>query len=228
MRNPKLAVAVIRASTDTQHNTADVQNAAIGAWASRHGITVAETVYEMDVSGALPLEDRKGLLHALSLLELHNAGFLLFADRSRISRDTLVAALVTRECRRKGARLRTADGTSGGTGEADPQQDLITGILDAVSQFERTLIAKRTRAALAAKKARGERTGGIPYGKQLAANNTDLIPNPAEQAVITAAKRLRAEGLSQRGIAARLSELGLHPRTGKAWGKTQIVRMLQA
>ena len=228
MRNPQLAVAVIRSSTGTQTNTPDVQAAAIAAWASDNGVTVIQTVMEIDVSGMTPFPERAGLLQALELLDQHQAGILLFADRSRIARDTLVVAMMTRHCQTRNILLRTADGTSGDLAPTDPATDLVVNILDAVSQFERTLIAKRTRAALAAKKARGERTGGIPYGKQMHPNNTTMVPNEAEQIVIETTRALHKGGMSLRKIAAHLTTLGLHPRTGKTWGKTQIVRMLQA
>ncbi len=226
-RNPTLAVAVIRASTDTQFLTPEVQAAAIADWANRQNVAIAETVFELGVSGSTPFSEREGLVQALGLVEAHNAGILLFADRSRISRDLFTTALVAQKCKELGVLLRTADGASGDLLPSDPSQDLVVNILDAVAQFERTLISQRTRAALKAKKARGERVGAVPYGKRLAANGTDLEPNPAEQAVIAEAKRLRAEGYSQRDIAETLPRLGFPPRSGKRWHQTQVVRLLQ-
>jgi DNA invertase Pin-like site-specific DNA recombinase len=37
-------------------------------------------------------------------------------------------------------------------------------IMDAAAAYERALIRARTKAALAAKRARGERSGEVPYG----------------------------------------------------------------
>ena len=57
-------------------------------------------------------------------------------------------------------------------------QDLITAItlayevncrmVDAFAEYERAIIRARTRAALAVKRGRGERTGEVPYGFRLA------------------------------------------------------------
>jgi len=44
-----------------------------------------------------------------------------------------------------------------------------------------------TKAALGAKKARGERVGEIPYGYRLATDGVHLEPDQAEQAVIAEA-----------------------------------------
>jgi hypothetical protein len=62
-----------------------------------------------------------------------------------------------------------------------------------------------TRAALAAKSRKGERTGRVPFGSQLAADGVHLIDNPREQAVIDGIRGLRAAGLSIRAIVATVN-----------------------
>jgi hypothetical protein len=52
-----------------------------------------------------------------------------------------------------------------------------------------------------------------------------LEPDAAEEAVL-AVRELRAGGLTQRAIVDELAACGLVSRAGRAFGKTQIVRML--
>jgi hypothetical protein len=55
----------------------------------------------------------------------------------------------------------------------------------------------RTKAALAAKKARGERVGSVPFGYTLTEGGK-LAPEPVEQVVAGKVRELRASGLSLR------------------------------
>ena len=85
-----------------------------------------------------------------------------------------------------------------------------------------------TKVALAVKKAKGERTGTIPYGYQLAADGKTLEAHEGEQAVVAVIRGLRAEGLALRAIAAELDARGLVSRSGGRWHLTQVVRVLEA
>lgn len=101
-------------------------------------------------------------------------------------------------------------------------------IIDAFAQYERALIAVRTKTAMQRKRAKGERIGAIPYGYQLAADGVHFVEAPSEQAVIAIVQRLRAGGLSYRAIAAELNQRGLMNRAGGRFMATQVVHMLQA
>lgn len=226
--NPAVAVAYVRASTLIQDNTAQVQREALQKYAAAHGLEIVEFVEELGVSGAAPLTQRPGLMKALALVKFHNAGVLLFADRSRIARDVLLAKLIEQAALTAGAVIRTADGVSGD----DAHQKLIATILDAVAEYEKELIRGRIKAALDEKKKRGERTGGIPYGFKLDPNDPAgkaLAPDPREQEIVTRIRAMRAAGTSQLGITEALEKAGTLNRSGKAvWHKTQIVRILKA
>ena len=91
-----------------------------------------------------------------------------------------------------------------------------------------TNLGRLTRTALAVKKAKGERTGTIPYGYQLAADGKTLEAHEGEQAVVAVIRGLRAEGLALRAIAAELDARGLVSRSGGRWHLTQVVRVLAA
>lgn len=206
--DPTRAVAYLRASTDRQDISPDAQRAAIEAWAAGAKVTVVAWRSDLGVSGATPLEDRPGLLAALDALDVHTAGVLVIAKRDRLARDVLTAALVERLCERKGVRVRSADGVADGDG---PEAALLRGICDLFAAHERLIIKARTKAALAVKKARGERTGGVPIGSRIG-DDGRLAVDHVEAAAVARARELRREGKSLRKIAVALEAEGHRPR----------------
>lgn len=221
--NPAIAVAYIRVSTEDQRLGPEAQRASIEAWAAHQGVTVAAWHTDHGVSGGADLADRPALAAALADLRAHGAGLLLVAKRDRLARDVVIAATVERAAAQAGATIVSADGAGNGDTPADA---LMRTMLDAFSAYERAIIRARTKAALGAKRARGERAGEVPYGFAADANGR-LAPDPAEQTVIAQVHALRAAGLSMRGIVAELDRAGLVSRTGKPLALTQVARVLR-
>jgi len=217
-----VAVAYLRASTDDQKLSPEAQRAAIEAWALAQGVTVASWHVDAGVSGAADLGDRPALAHALASLRAHGAGLFVVAKRDRLARDCYVAATIDRAVEAQGARIVSADGTGNGSTPADA---FMRSVLDAAAQYERGLIRSRTKAALAAKRARGERTGTVRYGYTADASGR-LVECPVEQAVMAQVRALRAAGLSQRGIIAELARAGFVGRTGKPLALLQVQNIL--
>ena len=219
---PTVAVAYLRASTDDQHLSPDAQRAAVETWARASGVSVVSWHVDAGVSGAADLGDRPALGAALVALRHHGAGLLVVAKRDRLARDCYIAAAIDRAAAAAGARVVSADGTGNGDTPADA---FMRSVLDAAAAYERALIRTRTKAALAVKKARGERTGTVRYGFTADAAGR-LVECPAEQAVIAQVRALSAAGLSQRGIVAELARAGLVGRTGRALARTQVTNIL--
>ena len=78
-----------------------------------------------------------------------------------------------------------------------------------------------TKAALAAKRAKGERTGTVPYGFTADAAGR-LVECAAELAVIARVRELRAAGLSHRAIVSALAAGRVVGRTGRALAVQQV------
>ena len=150
---------------------------------------------------------------------------LLVATRDRLARDVGKAAMIEQLAARVGAEVTSAAGEGEGT---DPAAALMRTMVDAFAQYERALIGARTKAAMAVKKAKGERVGAIPYGYQLAADGVQLVPHEGEQAVVAVIRELGAAGLSLRAIAGELEARALLPRSGGRWYATQVARVLEA
>lgn len=222
--DPLSAVAYLRCSTSDQHLSPEAQRATIEAWAAREGVAVVAWHVDTGVSGGSELAERPALVAALAELRACRAGVLVVARRDRLARDVVVAAMIERAADGAGARVVAADGTANGTTPADA---FMRTVIDGAAAYERALIRERTRAALAAKRARGERIGAVPYGYS-AGPDGKLVQNEAEQGVLSVVRELRAAGLSQRAIVAELAKRGLVSRVGRPFQATQIVRMLAA
>ena len=173
------------------------------------------------VSGKTGLDKRPALLDAIA--ELGKGDILIVAKRDRLGRDPLVVAMIEAAIARKGARIVSAAGE--GTDSDSPTDILMRRMVDAFAEYERLIIGARTKAALQAKKARGERTGSIPYGFRCD-DGVCLVKDELEQAAIVVIKEMNDKGLSLRNIAMRLEKLDYLPR-GKAWHPQSISNILK-
>ena len=94
------------------------------------------------------------------------------------------------------------------------------------AEMERAMIRERTRSAMNVKRSRGERISGhAPFGWDFGRGGR-LVPNAREQKVIARMRRMRAEGMSFRGIGVRLDEEGIRPKRGRRWIHTTVKSIL--
>lgn len=221
--SPRLAVAYLRVSTDDQHLGPEAQRASIDAWAAREGVSVVAWHVDQGVSGGAALADREGLLGAVAALREASAGVLVVARRDRLARDVMVAAMVERMVADAGARIVSAAGE--GTDAADPSAVLMRRMVDAFAEYERAIIAARTRAALAVKRARGEATSHAPWGFR--AEGGRLVADDGEQAVLARVRALRAQGLTVRAIAAELAAAGVRSRKGRPLAVSAVGELVE-
>lgn len=220
------AVGYLRVSTDGQAVSGlglDAQRAAITGAAVRLGLAVASWHTDEGVSGGADLEARPGLMAAVQAVR--RGDVLLCAKRDRLGRDVLNVAMLERLVQRKGARIVSAAGE--GTDGTTPADALMRTMLDAFAQFERALIATRTKAALKAKRDRGYRAGNVPFG-YVADATGKLDAHDGEQRVLSVVADLKATGLSLRAIAAELNRQGYTTRRGSAWRHEYIAGMQRA
>jgi DNA invertase Pin-like site-specific DNA recombinase len=218
------AIAYLRVSTDEQANSGlglEAQLTAIHAAATRLGVDVVATFTDAGVSGSTSLEDRPQLLQAVN--SLSTGDVLLVAKRDRLGRDVVAVAMMEAAVARRNARIVSAAGE--GTDGNDPASQLMRTMVDAFAEYERNIIRSRTKAALGAKKARGERVGSIPYGYRLAADGVRLEEDEAEQAVLVAVATMRAQGLSLRAIATALEAQGYTNRNGNGFNPKTVANM---
>lgn len=219
--------AYLRVSTQDQAESGAGLAAQLDAcrrFAKSQDAELVDVFEDKGVSGAKGLEARPGLLDAIAALK--KGDVLLVAKRDRLGRDPIKVAMIESAVGRKGARIVSTAGE--GTDGDDPASVLMRRMIDAFAEYERLLIGARTKAALGAKKARGERTGSVPYGYTMAADGVHLEAVSEEQKVIAEARRLHGAGQSLRAIARELERRGFVSRAGKAFLAEQVKRLLAA
>lgn len=219
------AIVYLRVSTDEQNLGIEAQRAACKAYCQKSGIEIVAEFVDEGFSGGLPPEDRPALLSALESLK--KGDILLVAKRDRVARCKKAVALVELATERKKARIiSTQDEGTWAQDENDPMAFMMRSMADTFAQFERLTIKQRTRAALAVKKSKGERTGYIPFGFKLAKDGIRLETDEEEQSIIKLIRELQNSGLSVRRIAEELNSRGKLNR-GSRWSKSSTHRILQ-
>jgi DNA invertase Pin-like site-specific DNA recombinase len=201
---PRHAVGLYRVSTAEQEQSGlglEAQRAAVRAFAAAQGWALVAEFSDV-ASGK---DDRRPGFRA-ALARCRQLGAVLAAARlDRITRRAHTLSQLLEE----GYSIRAAD--------MPGADDLMVRIYAAMAQKERELIGERTRAALAAAKARGRALGARREAAERAAHRLALE-----------VERLRAEGIVAHAALARaLTERGVRtPRGGVAWTHTTVARVL--
>jgi site-specific DNA recombinase len=167
------------------------------------------------VSGSTPIDKRPGLSQALAAVR--KGDVLIVAKRDRLSRSMSISIAIEDLLRSRKAALISANGEGTGDTVENVGSLMEKRMFQVFAEVEKQMIKDRTRAALGVKKARGERTGNIPYGYQLADDGIHVEPNTEEQAVISIVGTLRGQGMTFYGIVAHLNHEGIPNRKGTLW-----------
>ena len=216
---PKKFVAYYRVSTERQGRSGlglEAQQAAVRGF-TKGGEIVAEVI-EIE-SGKR--NDRPKLAEALRLCRLHKA-MLVIAKLDRLARNVhFVSSLME-----SGIEFVAVD---------FPQANRLTvHIMAAVAEHEAAMISARTKAALAAAKARGVKLGGdrgniraiAAEGRRTASQRRAANADRRAADVAPVILELKAAGTSLRGIAAALVARGIPTAQGGVWSAVQVSRVL--
>jgi DNA invertase Pin-like site-specific DNA recombinase len=179
------------------------------AYCRRNGLIAGPTFEDRAMSGSE--EDRPGLWAAVNALK--RGDVLLAYKHDRLARDVYLAELIQREADKRGATIVAVEGGANG---ASPEQRMIRQVLQAFAEYERKVIAARTRAAMLRHQASGRRMSAQPpYGWKVdPEDDSRLAKDQDEQAVIRRIVKLHAEGFGLREIARELDDEGIPARAG--------------
>jgi DNA invertase Pin-like site-specific DNA recombinase len=209
-------IAYYRVSTARQGQSGlglEAQQAAVKAFLSSDTELLGEFVEVESGKRA----DRPELNAALAACKRHRAT-LVIAKFDRLARNVAFVSNLMES----GVEFIAAD---------NPHASKLTiHILCAVAEHEREMISERTKAALAAAKARGTRLGS-PDPQKGSAKGIDAIRHRADQFaanVTPVIESIRASGVSGlRGIAAALNARGIKSARGGVWYASTVRSVIQ-
>lgn len=223
--DPTKAVLYIRVSTEDQNLGPEAQLVAMERFCVARNLSIVSIHQDKGVSGATPISECEGLTAALESLKTHKAGILLAAKRDRYSRSVLKSAILEKTAEEAGAKILSCAGEGEGD---DPASELMRTMVDAFAAYERSMIRQRTKSALAVKKSKGQKLGGlVPWGKTVQEGSKQLVTDPEEFQLLQKVKQLRQSGLKLREVAEQLNKEGVTLR-GKPLYEVKIHRMLKA
>ncbi len=197
-----------RVSTDRQANEGEslgVQERQLQGYVTMLGMKLDRVFVERGVSGSIPLADRPE--GAAMLAALHSGDLVVSPKLDRVFRSALDALQQTETLRARGVSLHLLD--LGGDIAGNGLSRLFMTIAAAFAELERDRIRERITQVKRDQKARHRFLGGTrpPFGFR-AGDAGELVPDEAEQAAISRAKRLRGRGKSLRYIAGKLAMVG--------------------
>jgi DNA invertase Pin-like site-specific DNA recombinase len=207
------AVAYLRVSTQDQaeHGVGlDVQRQAIAAYATGKCIAVVAEMADEGISGSKGIDARPGLAAAVAAVESGKASSLIVAKMDRLSRSLVDTAQLINQAERNGWSLVFVDVD---LNMATPAGKFAAHAMAAGNELVRGLIAERTKAALAIRKAQGVRLG-----------RPSTLPAEVVARIVAA----KAAGLSLRAIAAALTADGIATAQGGAkWHASTIKAVIE-
>jgi site-specific DNA recombinase len=219
------AVLYIRVSTEgqaTEGVSLAAQLSKLQAWAALHDAEIVGTFEDAGISGTR--DDRPGLLAAIEAATKAKAALVVYS-LSRLSRSTAHTIQLADRLAKADAHLVSLSEQIDTTSAAGR---MVFRMLATLAEFERDLIAERTTNALAHKKAKGERTGTVPFGYDLAADGVALTPNATQLEAVAIIQSLRDSGMTLRAIADELTARKILTAKGNAkWTHTAVQSILK-
>lgn len=221
----------VRCSTIEQaqdgRSTLRDQEAVVRTVAQLHGDKTPMVFSDVGVSGSIPLNERPEAKKLLDLVQ--NGDTIIAAKLDRMFRSATDALVTVEALKQRGVGVVLMDISS----------DPVTGngvgglffkIMAAVAEFERERIAERVALGRASKKKRNGHIGGdAPYGfdRQGKGAEAMLVPNDAEQEVITEMAELFSKCQNYHRTAIVLNKRGRTTRCGGIWYAKQTGRILR-
>ena len=169
----------------------DTQTNKIKDFAKSHNIELLNIFSDLGVSGGIPPAQRPEMHKILLNLQAGNATGLIVCKIDRLSRSIKDFILLMDLFNKRSYEIFIINPE---INTKTTYGKFTLNLLSIISELERDIIKERTREVLQNKKAKGERTGSIPFGKQLAEGSACLLEDhEEEQQTINIARELRQD-----------------------------------
>lgn len=216
------AIGYIRVSTEQQVDegvSLDAQRAKIKSWCAANDYELVDTYVDAGVSGK-SMDKRQGLQKALTAVGRNMV--LVVYSLSRLARSTKDTLLISERLDKAGADLVSLSERIDTTGAAGKMMFRMLAVL---AEFERDVISERTTAALAHKKATGQKYACVPFGYHELAGQ--LIPDDDETKIVKEIVARRNAGETLQLIATTLNERGIKGKRGGRWYPATVDYLIQ-
>jgi site-specific DNA recombinase len=219
------AIGYARVSTEDQAKegvSLENQQSKIEAYCQLKDLELREVIEDAGIS-AKNLR-RPGVQKVLRLARGKEIDAVVVYKLDRIFRSTIDALETTKLFEKWGVSFHSIEET---LDTMSAMGRFFFTLTAALAEMERRLIGERTKAALAHKRSKNEKTGGdVPYGYDLTPAGI-LIKNDAEQEVVRLIRGLDRDGYSLRGICRVLEKEGhLTKRGNPIWQPSTISKIL--
>ena len=225
MTTDRIAIGYARVSTTGQAeegvSLADQQNR-IAAYCQAHGYRLLRVEVDAGLSGGRA-DNRPALQRALTGV-CKGRGVLVVCKLDRLARSTRDAIDLAERIDKCGADLASI-GESIDTASAAGR--FVFRLMASLGEMEREVVGERTRAAMAHKRAEGQRISRhLPYGYRLADDGVQLVEDADQQQALRRMREPRAEGLGYLRVAQTLTAEGFQPSRASAWSAAACHRIL--
>lgn len=218
----KKAIGYIRVSTEQQADegiSLAAQRAKIEAWCELNDYELVAIYEDAGISGKT-VSKRPQLQAALA--EMKKGMALIVYSLSRLARSTKNCIEIADELKSKGSDLVSLTekiDTSSAMGE------FFFTLIAALGQMERKQIGERTKAALAHKKAMGEKYAPVPFGYKEIEGRLEVVKH--EALLVAEINQKRAAGYTLQSIAHYLNEKGVIGKQGGKWYASSVSCILK-
>ncbi|RLD05573.1 MAG: recombinase family protein [Chloroflexota bacterium] len=218
----KKAIGYVRVSTEQQADegiSLEAQKGKIRAWCELNDYELVGIYEDAGISGK-NITKRAGLQEALNLAKPDMA--LVVHSLSRLARSTKDCIEIAEDLKANKCDLVSLTekiDTSSAMGE------FFFTLIAALGQMERKLIGERTTAALAHKKANGEKYAPVPFGYKEVEGKLEAVKQ--ETQLVAEIVSRRAKGETLRSIADWLNEQGIAGKQGGKWHASSVSYVLK-
>jgi DNA invertase Pin-like site-specific DNA recombinase len=131
------------------------QRAAIDAYAKATGVEIVAEFYDAAVSGADPIETRRGFMDCLTAIAANGVRTIIVETANRFARDLMTQESGFAFLKAQGITLIAADSPTAFLDDS-PTATLIRQVLGAVSQFEKAMVVASSALRASGRKRRPE------------------------------------------------------------------------